>query len=116
MKQINSFNLNFCMHKVLKNADETNGRWQGKALEDFCKKPFNRRCLHCLEEKGFVSLISADNDIIFAVIIEAEGITYFSAKQEAVLKFLFKSILVPIAVSLATSIVFAAISGSISAP
>lgn len=93
------------MHKILKNADEENGRWQGETLEAFCKNSFNRRLLHCLEDNDFISLISADNDVIFAVIVETEGSGYFAAKHESALNFLNKSILVPIFVAVATAII-----------
>lgn len=93
------------MHKIIKYADEENGRWQGETLETFCKNPFNRRLLHCLEDNDYISLISADNDVIFAVIVLSEGYTYFSVKQEHISKFLFKSILVPVAVAIITAII-----------
>lgn len=105
MKTINSFHLNRCMHKIIKYADEENGRWQGETLEAFCKNSFNCRLLHCLEDNDFISLISADNDVIFAVIVLPEGYTYFSVKQEHISKFLLKSILVPIAVAIITTII-----------
>lgn len=105
MKTINSFQLNSCMHKILKNADEGSSMWKGESLDNFCKKGFNQRLLHCLADYDFISLISADNNQIFAVIVLPEGYTYFSKKQENLSKFILKSIIVPIAVSFTTAII-----------
>lgn len=105
MKKIKVKDIENCLHKVLKSANEESGYWQGDMLAEYCESPFNRRLLHCLEQKGYVSLLSADNDIILAVIVEPDGYSYFSAKRIKFCSFIIKSILVPILVAAFTAVI-----------